>query len=143
MVIYLGGALFSVNKAYMALSGHPPTHPVFIRLWSSKCQLKHRFFFCLLLQDKLNSRDRLRRRHMELDSYTCEKCILERDTIPSIHKVQFCKKLLGFNWGDTTQSQLPTEGSKQNQRTIEGTMCNEDYYPNVVEYMKMLKWMDL
>jgi hypothetical protein len=33
----------------------------------------------LFLQDKLNMRDRLWRRHMHLDSYTCEKCILQRN----------------------------------------------------------------
>jgi hypothetical protein len=32
----------------------------------------------LPLQDKLNTRDRLRRRRMELDSYSCENCTLQR-----------------------------------------------------------------
>jgi hypothetical protein len=39
---------------------------------------KHSVFW-LLLQDKLNTRDRLRRRHMHLDSYTCENCILQKN----------------------------------------------------------------
>jgi hypothetical protein len=42
------------------------------------CGIKHRMFFWLLLQDKLNTQDRLRRRHMHLDSYTCENYILQR-----------------------------------------------------------------
>jgi hypothetical protein len=62
----------------MALSGQMPTHPVFKWLWKSKCQPKHMVFFWLVLQDKLNTRDRLRRRHMELESYTCKNCILQR-----------------------------------------------------------------
>jgi hypothetical protein len=73
-----GTAQFSVSKAYKALTGHTPTHPVFNWLWKSKCQPKHKIFFWLLLQDKLNTRDRLRRRHMSLESYTCENCILQK-----------------------------------------------------------------
>jgi hypothetical protein len=72
-----GSAQFSVHKAYISLSGHSPTHP-FNLLWASKCQPKHRVFFWLLLHDKLNTRDRLGRRHMALDSYVCENCILQR-----------------------------------------------------------------
>jgi hypothetical protein len=69
-------AQFSVSKT-LALAIHSPTHPIFIRLWSSKYQPKHRVYFWLLLRDKLNTRDQLRRGHMELDSYTCENCILQ------------------------------------------------------------------
>jgi hypothetical protein len=63
---------FSVHKVYQALSGHMPTHPVFNLLQLCKCQPKHKIFFGLLLHDKLNTRERLRRRHMDLDTYTCE-----------------------------------------------------------------------
>jgi hypothetical protein len=57
-------------------------HPVFKWLWSSKCQPKQKFFFWLLLQDRLNTRGMLRRRNMALDSYVCEKFSNERK--PSI-----------------------------------------------------------
>jgi hypothetical protein len=35
--------------------------------------------FWLLLQDKLNTRGLLRRKHMHLDSYTCEVCLLQKE----------------------------------------------------------------
>jgi hypothetical protein len=54
------------------------THLAFNLLWRTKCQPKHKVFFWLLLQDKLNTRDRLRRRNMHLESYTCENYILQR-----------------------------------------------------------------
>jgi hypothetical protein len=73
-----GSSHFSVHEAYNALAGHQPTHPVFNWLWGSKCQPKHRVFFWLLVQDKLNTRASLQNRHMELESYTCENCILQR-----------------------------------------------------------------
>jgi hypothetical protein len=44
-----------------------------------KCQPKHKFFFWLLLQNRLNTRGMLKRRKMELDSYTCENCILQKE----------------------------------------------------------------
>jgi hypothetical protein len=55
-----------------------PTHPVFSLLWRCKCQPKHKIFFWLLLHDKLNTRERLRRRHMDLEIYTCENYILQK-----------------------------------------------------------------
>jgi hypothetical protein len=61
--------------------------------------------FWLLLQDKLNTRDKLRRRHMHLESYTCENYILQRletvvarNSLPLISQVQFCSKVLGTHW---------------------------------------------
>jgi hypothetical protein len=72
-----GSCQYSVHKAYRALSGHMPTHPVFNNLWASKCQLKHKIFCWLLLHDKLNTRERLRIRHMALETYTCENCTLQ------------------------------------------------------------------
>jgi hypothetical protein len=73
-----GTSQYSVHKAYNALIGHMPTHPMFTHLWSSKCQSKHKVFFWLLLHDKHNARDRLRRMHMALESYICENCILHK-----------------------------------------------------------------
>lgn len=37
--------------------------------------MKHKVFFWLLLQDRLSTTDLLRRKQMELDSYTCDLCI--------------------------------------------------------------------
>lgn len=58
----------------------PPSTPTFVQLWKAKCQPKHKLFFGLLLHDRFNIRDVLRRT-MELDFYTCENCIqLEKET---------------------------------------------------------------
>jgi hypothetical protein len=40
-----GNQLFSVPKAYMALTGYTSIIPVFNWLWGSKCQPKHKVFF--------------------------------------------------------------------------------------------------
>jgi hypothetical protein len=58
------------------------THLVFIKVWASKCQPKHKIFSWILLHGKLNTRDRLRIRHMALDSYNCENCIWQHRETP-------------------------------------------------------------
>lgn len=56
-----------------------PASLTFALLWRSKCQLKHKLFFQLFLHNRLNTKTMLRRRNMELDSYTCENCILQKE----------------------------------------------------------------
>jgi hypothetical protein len=43
-----------------------------------KMPTKAQGFFLLLLHDKFNTRERLMRRHMELELYTCENWFLQR-----------------------------------------------------------------
>ena len=58
--------------------GHTPLHPSYRWLWKSKCQPKHKVFFWLILKHGVNTRGMLRRRHMFLESYTSDNCILKR-----------------------------------------------------------------
>lgn len=69
-----GSPVFSTAKAYLALIGQHHPHPTFRWLWLSKCQMKHKIFFWLLL----STRDLLHRRNMDLDSFTWDLCILQR-----------------------------------------------------------------
>lgn len=69
--------MFYASKAYKRLIGHREIHPIFKWIWSSKCQMKHKVFFWLVLRDRINTRDLLRR-GMVLESYSCELCILQR-----------------------------------------------------------------
>jgi hypothetical protein len=46
-------------------------HNAFKWLWRSSCQNKHKFFFWLLLKDRLSTRALLRRRNMHLPDYNC------------------------------------------------------------------------
>lgn len=57
-----GNPNFSTAKAYSVMIGHRPTHPAFRWLWQSKCQMKYRVFFWLLLRDRLSTRDLLSRK---------------------------------------------------------------------------------
>jgi hypothetical protein len=74
-----GNGSFSSVKDYKHLIGSCQTHPAFKWIWKSKCQMKHKKIFWLLLRDKLNTRGLLRRKHMYLDFYVCELCIFYRE----------------------------------------------------------------
>jgi hypothetical protein len=73
-----GGADFKASRAYKHIIGHGPVHPLFLTIWNSKCQMKHKVFFWLLLKDRLSTRELLNRRSMALESYTCDLCILKK-----------------------------------------------------------------
>jgi hypothetical protein len=70
-----GSSRFSSKKAYGALIGHTESSPLFKWLWGSDNLGKHKFFFWLLLRDRLNTRNILRK-NMALDDYNCVLCNL-------------------------------------------------------------------
>lgn len=69
-----GSSKYSSKKAYNILIGVTAASPLFKWLWASSNLGKHKFFFWLLLRDRLNTRNLLRRKNMELDDYSCELC---------------------------------------------------------------------
>ena len=85
--------------------GQTQIHPIYILLWKSKYQPKHRVFYWLWLKNRLNTRDMLRRRNMELDSYSCENCLWQREeTLSLVSQMQFRESLLELNWHNSAQN---------------------------------------
>jgi hypothetical protein len=68
-----GSTRFSSRKAYKNLQEHIAASPLFLWLWGSSNLGKDKFFFWLLLRDRLN-RNILRRKNMELEDYSCVLC---------------------------------------------------------------------
>lgn len=66
---------FSIKAAYKSLRGSVPASPFFKWMWKSRVQNKHKFFFWLLLRDRLNTRNLLHRKNMFLESYSYVLCI--------------------------------------------------------------------
>ena len=62
-----GNTNFIASRAYKEIIGQRIVHPLFHAIWKSKCQMKHKVFFWLLLRDRLSTRDLLRRRNMVLE----------------------------------------------------------------------------
>lgn len=69
-----GSNNFASAKVYRILVGHENVHIIYKWLWKSQCQPKHKVFFWLLIKDRLSTRNLLRRRNMNLDSYNCVLC---------------------------------------------------------------------
>jgi hypothetical protein len=96
-----GNSIFSTSRAYKILAAGDIAHPVFHWIWKSKCQMKHKVFFWLLLKDRLSTRDLLRRKDMNLDSYTCDLCTLQRPETSAhlfLH-CNFAKACWNCSWG--------------------------------------------
>jgi hypothetical protein len=60
---------FSTTNAYKFMMGVQHAPKFFTWIWESSCQPKHKFFFWLLLHDRLNTRNLLRRKNCNLQSY--------------------------------------------------------------------------
>lgn len=71
---YQWGAVFCPSKAYKNLRGTHEASPLFKWLWTSNNLGKHKFFFWLLLRDRLNTRNILRRKNRILEDYSCVLC---------------------------------------------------------------------
>ena len=69
-----GTSNYSSKKAYALFIKSTLDSPFFKWLWKSGNLGNHKFFFWLLLRDRLNTKNLLRRKHMHLDDYTCVMC---------------------------------------------------------------------
>jgi hypothetical protein len=59
-----GSPFYSSRQAYKQLIGHQQVHRSHRWLWTSACQNKRKFFFWLILKDRLSTRALLRRKGM-------------------------------------------------------------------------------
>jgi hypothetical protein len=62
------------HKGYLQIIGINYASPIFQWMCKSCVMGKHKFFFWLLLRDRLNTRELLKRKNMELDDYNCVLC---------------------------------------------------------------------
>jgi hypothetical protein len=70
-----GAATYTSSAYYKFCFRECTTHVSFLWLWKSKCTLKLKFFWWLVLVDRLNTRNMLRRRNYKINSsYNCLMC---------------------------------------------------------------------
>lgn len=65
---------FIPTRSYQAQINHLDIPNSIKWLWESCCQLKHKFFFWLLLIDRVNTRAMLQKRQFHVPSYNCIMC---------------------------------------------------------------------
>ena len=68
------GNKYSTKKVYLALVKSQPATAPFKWIWKSPCLPKHKFFFWLLLQDRLNAKDLMDRKHLCVETKECVLC---------------------------------------------------------------------
>jgi hypothetical protein len=83
---------------------------------ANKQRGEHKVFCWLLLKDRLSTRNILRRRKMELESYSCEICsLLIEETVEHL----FCNCPFAQQcWGILNLETVPNEDSFENIRAI-------------------------
>lgn len=54
---------YSTRKVYLELNKYPKALVIFKWIWKSPCLPKHKLFFWLMIQDKINTRDMLTRKN--------------------------------------------------------------------------------
>jgi hypothetical protein len=65
---------YQVSSMYRDLMKQGPVLPIISWLWKTCCQDKHKVFFWLLFQNRLNTRAMLQRKRFFLPDYTCIMC---------------------------------------------------------------------
>lgn len=66
---------FSTSRFYKHYFASLPSNPIMMKFWKSKCVMKHKVFVWLLIMDRLNTRNMLRRRHFVITtSWDCILC---------------------------------------------------------------------
>lgn len=129
-----GTSVFITSRAYKTIIGQRFVHPIFSWLWKSRCQMKHKVFFWLLLKDRLSTRDLSQRKRMTLESYTCDLCILQkRETVSHLFlRCNFVKAC----WQSIGVSVITTRSPQSIFRQIKDRLA----VPFYMEIMILMAW---
>lgn len=98
-----GSQAFLVKNAYLKLIGSNVTSPYFKWMWKSYCKSWLKFFFRLMLRDRINTRTLLRKKNRYLDSYDCALCnaVVQENRLHLLFECSFsqwCWRFLNINW---------------------------------------------
>ncbi len=103
---YSWEATFKSKKVYDMFFAHLSPHPTITTIWKSKCTMKVKAFLWLLFMDRLNTRDMLQRRQINVqDGQSCRMCnagVLE-DMVHLFFSCSFaqsCWNFLGIFWDE-------------------------------------------
>jgi hypothetical protein len=89
---------FSTTHAYKFMMGVQHAPKFFAWIWESSCQPKHKFFFWLLLHDMLNTRNLLRMKNCNLQTYDCAtmQCNQEETLVHMFWNYPFAQQCWNF-----------------------------------------------
>ena len=98
--------VYKSSKLYKLLRPFPVAPKPFQWIWKACVLPKHKFFFWLMIQDRINTRDLLTRKQFQIPSNECVLCDVTpiEDLYHLFFGCQFSKDFwhaLGFIWNDT------------------------------------------
>jgi len=145
LIVTIIGVTFegASTKVYKLLLGHQEVHPVLKWLWS--CQPKQRVFFWLLINDRLSTRNILRRKHMHLDAYDCAHlCSLyqpgRRNSNPSFCGLSFCKDVLGLHSYWHSLEQYLSRAGFSSDRPVELSILYGNHNSPLLGHLVSKEW---
>ena len=77
--------------------GQQPVPAYYNWLWNCTCQPRHKIFFWLLLKDRINTRNILRRKNCPLDDFSCLLC--DQDMEETVHHLFWNCSFAQQCWG--------------------------------------------
>ena len=92
-----GDTKYNTKKVYNALIGSYPTHKTILDIWKTCCVPRQKFFAWLLLYDRLNTKELMKRKNFYVEFQDCVLC----DTCPdetSQHLFFDCSFSQSFWW---------------------------------------------
>jgi hypothetical protein len=132
-----GNSTFSSKKVYCHLISFSQAAPIFKWIWKSSCQPKHKVFFWLLIQDRLSTRNILKRRKMFLPSYDCVLCSSSvEETVD--HLFLECD-FAGACWGLIGQTVISSPNSFQRFQTFR-TQIGKKFFMEIIVIMCWSIW---
>ena len=123
-----------MKKAYCSLAGYQPVQPHLSWLWKSSCQQKHKFFFWLLLLDRLNTRNLLKRKCFSLASYDCvfQGCNSEETSLHLFWECPFARAC----WAEISQ----VNSADQNIFEVLASIKKDLNFPFAMEILILGTW---
>jgi hypothetical protein len=103
------GSRYTSKKYYSYVFKNVEAHPIFKIIWKSRCIPRVKFFAWLIFVDRLNTKDMLQRRNMQVQG--TQACVLcDMGSLETLEHLFFdcpfakeCWQKIGVNW-DTTLS---------------------------------------
>jgi hypothetical protein len=119
-----GFGIYTSKQAYVSIIGQSTAPAPFQWLWKSCCQGKLKVFFWLLLNDRLNMRNLLRRKHFNIPCCDCVLCSHNEEE--TLHHLFFGCEIAQSCW--TSQRivwdlSLPVVSMIAQQRSMFGFDC--------------------
>jgi hypothetical protein len=117
--VYIWGEHYASASFYKHIHDYIQVPSVYKWLWKSCCIMKHKVFAWLLLSDRLNTRDLLKRRHWHVTN--AEHCVLcpgrnYEDRIHLFFECNFSRRIwnyLQIEWVGTDDMQHVLNGARK------------------------------